>query len=243
MKWAFWRKGGSSGQPVTLVWLQACGSFERQLQRRHNNPLFAKAKRTVTTAELTEARSQDIRDQLQLREDSSKILDYFSDEGGSRMTFTQLDKIRDALGKLIIQAASIGELARPERQRLRAAYDVLVASTRDACPARHKPELEAALVKYEGYLKAFANDFVAQFNRKDTLILADGLVASLLVEDVETVRIMVSLMPENERIAMAKAAESMIEDARKEGYEVLDSDEKLKTFQQNQCVPGRVAQA
>ncbi len=44
---------------------------------------------------------------------------------------------------------------------------------------------------------------------------------------------MVSLMPENNRIALAKAAVYLIEDARKEGYTVSQAADKLKALQRN----------
>jgi hypothetical protein len=61
-------------EEIPLAWSEACGSFERQLQRRHNNPLFPSEKRTVITAELVVARSQDLCDLCQLQEDSKRTL-------------------------------------------------------------------------------------------------------------------------------------------------------------------------
>jgi hypothetical protein len=142
-------------------------------------------------------------------------------------------KIRDAVEELIIRAAGIGDLARTQEQGLRTVYDAIVSSMRESCPEQHKAQLEAALAKSDGYQKTFTNHFVAQSNRKDTPIYSDGLLASLLVEDVETVRVMVSLMPENNRIALAKAAVYLIEDARKEGYTVSQAADKLKALQRN----------
>ncbi len=122
---------------------------------------------------------------------------------------------------------------RTQEQGLRTVYDAIVSSMRESCPEQHKAQLEAALAKSDGYQKTFTNHFVAQSNRKDTPIYSDGLLASLLVEDVETVRVMVSLMPENNRIALAKAAVYLIEDARKEGYTVSQAADKLKALQRN----------
>jgi hypothetical protein len=233
-------------EDIPLAWSEACGSFERQLQRRHNNPLFPREKRTVITAELVVARSQDLCDLCQLQGDSKRTLDEFerilddvTGEANSTtasresltMSLGELIKIRDAIENLIIRAAGIGDIARTQRQGLRKVYEAVVGLMRDACPAGHEPELEVALEKSDDLQKTFANHFVAQSRREDTPIYSDGLVASLLVEDVETVRIMASLVPESARMELAKEAFEMIDVARKEGYAVPDAADKLKAFQ------------
>jgi hypothetical protein len=71
---------------------------------------------------------------------------------------------------------------------------------------------------------------VRQSTRRDSPIEPDDVIPSLLVEDVETVRLMVSTMAEETRAKAAKQARALIENAAREGYSVPDAEEKLRVF-------------
>lgn len=214
----------------SIVWSETCGAFERQLQRRHNNPFFPPEKRRVITAEVLWARSQDLYDLLQLQADIERCLKGIVGDAKEKATFGEVLKTREVVESLIIQAAGIGNLANNQRQKVRALYDSIVESLRDACPAESRANLDAALANSESLMATFANSFVAQMNRKNSPIPAEDLLRSLLLEDLDTVRTVVSTLSTEALRGIGETAAAIIEDARKAGYMVPQAEEKLRAF-------------
>jgi hypothetical protein len=221
-------------EEIPVRWSEACGCFERQLQRRHNNALFPPAKRRITTGELIEAQSRDLADLEKLQADSQKFIDeLWSLPDGQKLTFNEINKWRERVQEFIMRAAAVGNIADSHRERLRPVYNGVVNTHRKSCPPEHKAQLEAAIANSDSYQKTWSNLFVAQVTRKDTPITPDDLLPSLLVEDVETVRLMVSTMTEENRIAAGRAAAVLIQEAKKEGYTVPDAEEKVRAFNES----------
>ena len=222
--------GLSKPEDSSPAWSKPCGAFERQLQRRHNNPLFPPEKRCVITAELLWARSQDNYDVLELQEGMRGLLKHILDAAEPMAPFGDVLKKRDQVEQLIIRAAGIGDLANSERQKLLRLYDTIVGCLRNACSGEIRAKLESALAGSEGILKSAANNFVAQMNRANSPISTEDVLPSLLVEDVETVRVVAGCVSPEARIGMVMSAAALVENARKEGYVVSDAEEKLRAF-------------
>lgn len=220
-------------QDIPIPWSEACGGFERQLQRQYQNALFPAEKRTIITADLTEAKSRDQDDYQQLLADSKKAVDEIMNGPNRTLTFNEINSWREAVENLIMRAAAVGDIANSHRDYLRTVYKGIVESLRTSCPPEHKEQLEDAFAGSERHQKTWSNQFIAQATRKDSPIKPEDVVASLLTEHVETVRLMVSTMSEDSKIKAGRTAIELIENAKKEGYLVPQAGEKLRAF--NEC--------
>ncbi len=199
-------------------WSEVCGCFERQLQRRHNSPLFSLDLRRVTTAELIIAKARDLADLRQLEEDSKKLNGEIADPGGQKLTFSDVYKWREAVETLLMRAFAVGDIANQQRKYLRTLYESILQSLRDSCPPEKREQLEKAIGGSNEHLGRFGNQFLQQMTRSDTPIASGELLPSLLTEDVETVRLVASTISKEERNGFVKPAMALIEKAKEEGY-------------------------
>lgn len=98
------------------------------------------------------------------------------------------------------------------------------------CPAEDRAQLDVALAKSEKYQTTFANPFLAQMNRKDTPILSNEVVPSLLTEDVGTVRLVSSTLDAQLRKETYDLAVGIVTEAQKNGYMLAQAEEKLEAL-------------
>jgi hypothetical protein len=216
-------------EDIPIAWSELCGCFERQLQRRHLNGLFRPERRRVSTAELIDAQMKDWADVQQLQTDMEKVFTEISREP-NQGTLGEALGFRESLEKLILRAAAVGAIANQQRDALRQVYDSIVTTLQNGCPQDNRAQLDDALAQSEKHQATFTNQFLAQLNRKDTPIVKDEVVASLLTEDVETVRIVASTMDAKARKDTFDVAARTVANAEKEGFTVPQAGEKLRAW-------------
>jgi len=194
--------------------------------------LFPQEKRRITPDDVVEAISRDQADLEQLRVEVQKFKDELtSPSGPDRLTARDINKFCTRAEELLLRTAQIGDIANDFRKFLRDLRDnVLVKCLRDSCPPEVKKQLEAGLAETEGYQQTWSNQFLAQFMRKDSPITEGDLLPSLLLEDVNTVRIVAGVLADQNLRGLGEAAVALIENAKKEGYIVPDAAEKIRAL-------------
>jgi hypothetical protein len=165
-----------------------------------------------------------------LRSDTQEFIDGIGIGPTPVLSAKDIHRLSDETLKLAIRAAAVGNIADSLGDRLRAVYEHLVGILRENCPPEVKAPLEEGNATYERYLKTFSNQFVAQFQRDDTPISEADLLPSLLVEDVQTVRLLASMMPSEMVMAWREAGAVLVANAKKEGYMLPHAADKLRAL-------------
>lgn len=190
----FWH--GRSTAMIGIIWSPTPGCFERHLQRRYNNPLFPPNRRIVTQSEVEEARARDTMEAESLRGEVKEVLKLFLDlNPGQKIEMTLgLDTAR-RLDGLIERAARLGGDSSKEEADLITLRKALAADMKRGAEEANAPGLREALGELDLFLqilvKGWSNRFLAQMGRKDSPILPEDVVPSLLSEDKETIRLVV----------------------------------------------------
>lgn len=219
---------------IPISWSEKCGCFERQLQRRHMNPLFPLKSRVISRAELLDASIKDWNDLKQLE---TEVNNFFSEatnvskqDPSYKATYSNVLHLREPFERLIFRAAEIGDIASHVSGSLRNFYKSVEQLLRDGCPPEDKAELDNLLVGSEQYRNRWTNKFVKQMKRADTPITGLELIPSLLTEDVETVRLFASSLEEGNRKSAYDLAVTLISDVQSKGYAVPQAGEKLQAL-------------
>lgn len=162
-------------------WSKIPGCFERHLQRRDGNILFPPERRHVSEEEIAQARK---RDEMDKERFIKKVLDFeaeirdplYVDEHDS----STLEKIQD----LLEEAASIGGDIEHVTKILEDIEDRMMKDLNEK-----RPESSHLLEKARSLSVLARTPFLAQHKRKDTPILENEEVPTLLCEDLPTITV------------------------------------------------------
>lgn len=197
------------------------------------NALFPVERRSISRAELLEAKMKDWNDLRQLETDVDNLfseLTKASEQKPPSVPYSDVLDLRKPFERLIFRAAEIGDIACQQSEALRHVYKSVEQILRDGCPSEGKAELESLLADSEQHWQRWTNQFVKQWKRGDTPIPGDELLPSLLTEDVETVRFFASMLEEAVRKDTCDLAVTLISDAQSEGYTLAQAEEKLQAL-------------
>jgi hypothetical protein len=172
----FWKK---------RKWSEVPGCFERHLQRRDGNVLFPLERRTVSKEEIAQARRRDEVDQSRFIEKVRKLggeMDNMEDTRplSSLQGTSSLQKVQD----LLEEAASIGGNIQNAIHLLESIEEKIIQLLNTSFP-----EGKHLLEKAKSLSITARIPFMAQFKRKDTPILVEEQVPTLLSEDFETIAV------------------------------------------------------
>lgn len=199
----------------TINWQQCPGCFERHLQRRFNNPLFAQEKRKVTLRELELARIKDRSDRDAF---IAKIKDewyFFPQEDVDPLSMIEnvLRGYRQ-VNLLIDESFALGDSVLEERKSLliheEASLDFLT---------KHLHNDKDAFLDYQSISETRRITWFAQVSRSDTPITKEDIVPSFLCEDLQTIEFM-------------GAFSSMIEHANPNPITFIDRNEIMRVLSQ-----------
>jgi len=171
----FWNK---------LKWSQVPGCFERHLQRREGNALFPIERRKVSRAEVTTAQERDQRDQDRFIATVKRLGADLEDSearnpGSTVRDSSYLKKVQD----LLEEAASIGGGRVQNAIRiLEPIEENMIQNLNRSMPAATELLQEATALSMTA-----RNTFLAQSTRKDTPMLPEEEIPSILSEDFETI--------------------------------------------------------
>lgn len=208
------------------TWRNKPGAYERQLQRRHKNLLFPAALRTVTTADVLNARRKDSADYKALV-DKYRAIEL--PETLRRNWNDFLGGLREQIDELRIRARQIGGDTTRIMEMLNSTRLNFVNVWREQM--QNNPEAlrlyeiaEAAVREHE---ETFRGDFCNQLLRDDPTIPASELVPSLLCEDPESVASFWQQLPDAQRQDTNKWAADCIHAAIAEGFDIGSVREQL----------------
>jgi len=165
------------------MWSMYPGCFERHLQRRDGNPLFPPERRLILRKEIEESVEKDRVEaklfKIKFRAFVDSRLVVLSSQKNMKPTeaFEQLQEVM----VLAEECATYGESVHEEREHLEVAEEILIKSMNQVMP-----EGAENLRRIRSVSSLKRDDYSAQYNyRKDTPILREELMATLLSEDLE----------------------------------------------------------
>lgn len=196
----------------------APGCRERHLRRKHHNPLFPDAERHISAQQLHDARQLDQADEKQFRDAFQALLGDVGSLSGHVETEAILD-IKERIDRLYEQCAGLGGDLGNEKQALRRLNDVIMGAVRKA--AGDDPlaaeELEKEASARETHLGLLEFALVADLLRADSPIERDDLVPTLLSEDADTVRVVMSLFDAPQQDELRQEAHSLLQRLQSQG--------------------------
>jgi uncharacterized protein YecT (DUF1311 family) len=218
----------------TNRWSQHPGCFERHLQRREANPMFAEGVRNPTNMEINAARQTD--------EAEFKIAKEAAREwvGGVRslgdkptVTLAEVSPYHKSSADVMETCAQAGGKAETYGDQVKSIDVTLVAEMIKAME-KSSPEDAAALREADAAWLAMraltTHSFFAQCGRKDSPIVSDETTAALLCESTQTVQEMAhlwkALSPEKLR-AWCQEAVVLADRAKNAKFDIPAIEEKL----------------
>lgn len=194
------------------------GSRERHLRRRYDNPLFPHARRQITQADIDSARLADQHEYREFREQFRQLLQEAGEMAGSVETDLVLG-LKERIEQLYEHCAAFGGDHAKEKQGLLRLNEVIMAAVRQA--AGDDPlaieELEKEQAARQLHLHLLDYPLVADLLRDDTPIEAQDLVPTLLSEDPESVRVVMSLFEPPQQAQLQTEAAHLVQRAEQEG--------------------------
>lgn len=194
------------------------GSRERHLRRRCDNPLFPPDRRSITQAQVDVAREADETEYREFRERFRQLLHDAGEMSGSVDTEKVL-ALKERIEQLYEQCAGFGGDHEQEKQGLLRLNDVIMGAVRRA--AGNDPlaieELNNEQAARQLHLQLLEYPLVADLLRDDTPIEAQDLVPTLLSEDPESVRVVMSLFEPDQQTRLQTEAAHLVQRAESEG--------------------------
>lgn len=162
-------------------WTDNPGCFERHLQRREGNILFAPERRTVSKKEIDDARSRDIIEQKRFTEKVSAI-EVKVRSLDKKIAPDHANSILQEVQELLEEADSIGGNIGEYVQLLEVIEEGLIKSLSEIMDDGEK------LLKQAQSLSILKRSpYIAQVSRQDSPILKEEELPTLLSEDLETI--------------------------------------------------------
>lgn len=201
-----------------LIWSNNPGAFEQHLRRRNNNLLFSVSRRGVVQSDINDARSRDVLDVMRLDKEQRKLFEEFLLKDDAIDT----EQIRQSVDTLIEMAFGIGGPADEMLAELQKLREVITNTSRKAFAGHSEllAKLEGAEQSYKNYMTKFFVPFLAQMGRKDGPIPADEIVPSLLMQDPETIRVVMSQFEADFREVLRRQAISLLQETVQQGWPV-----------------------
>jgi hypothetical protein len=186
------------------------GSRERQLCRRHGNPLFPAEKRHPDQSEINEARNQDKEEEIRFLESLRDLLQEVS-HLTERTETEEILAIKERTDKLYEQCAGLGGEHRREKDGLIRLNQVIMQAIQAA--AGDDPlaleELAKEQAARELHLQLLEHPIVSDLLRTDSFISSDELVPSLLSEQEDVIRLVMPLFDDEQRREILQQADSL----------------------------------
>jgi hypothetical protein len=214
------------------------GARERQLQRRHDNPLFAE-RGNVTSGELDEARNADAQEREEFYQEFQKILQEIADFSGQ----VESEKILEAKQKIDQMHEQACGLAGENQQvveglvRLQAMIMQAIAHGAQG-DSKAVKELEEEAAARELHQQLLQHKLVCDLLRPDTPIGRDELAATILTADEDSVRAALVMFQPDMLQSLIESCESLLAGLEGEGIDTTEARSRLQLL-----LDARAAQA
>ncbi|MGH8646852.1 MAG: hypothetical protein ACREX4_21300 [Gammaproteobacteria bacterium] len=206
----------SADPPPVIVWSTKPASYELHLQRRHRNALFRPARQQVTSDELARAKARDKKDIEEVTVRFALLSERII-QSPDVVEFPVIASLRKEIEELNMLAITVGGPADdlvPALEALRTSIvESAVRGLRDHPDLRKRLEIAEAAYREARNL---AHPILLQTIRKDGPIPLEDLLPRILLEDEDTIRAIVSVMPPSP--SMLQEASTMATEALARGY-------------------------
>jgi hypothetical protein len=185
------------------------GIQERQLKRRHLNPLFSLSKQQVSASELKAARQHDKQEVINFTENLQSLLAEVTQFSAREETDTILET-KEKADRLYEQCIGLTGDHERERQGLLKLNEVIMAAIKQAAGSDPlaSEELDKEQQAREIHLALLECQLVADILRPDGMIEEDDLLPTLLSEDEESIQMAMTLFSgEQQQLLHQQAAE------------------------------------
>jgi len=211
--------------------LDSPGCFERHIQRRYNNPLFAGYARELAEDDLYHARKQDEQDAQRFNESFQSLLTEMVDLPDKEDTEVIL-KQKSRIDELYTQCASLGGDHSREKEALNKLNGVLMNAVRNA--AGNDPqaidELSREQAAREIHMNLLEFPLVADLLRTDCPVAEDELVATLLSEEPAILGTIMTLFDQEQRQELQQLATDLLDELELEEAERLRYQDRVNAM-------------
>jgi hypothetical protein len=198
------------------------GAHERHLKRRYHNPLFPPERRELAQHDVEIAAEKDREEEISFLEELKALLEKVTTFSAREETEVILE-IKQQTDKMYEQCAGLrGEHSR-EKAGLVRLNEVIMNSIRAAAgdDPLAKEELDKEQAARELHMHLLEYSIVPDLLRPDSLIEEDELIPSLLSEEAETIKMVMTLFDDKQRKELLELAAKLIEELKQQGE--LDS--------------------
>jgi hypothetical protein len=210
-------------------WLEHPGVFERHLQRRHNNPLFPRERRSITAEDVRMARIKDAEALDVARMEVLAVHAMFDERNQAwRPWYLHLEETRQRIDAAREHLLGIGgDTAVLDKALM--GWRELVFETWRKSLANDADKLRALdeVANLEAVREQSLGSFVRQLTSPAAPIPSSELVPALLCESPAVVASFVQGLPEEQRALTHKWAAEVARAAEKEGFDLHTIKEQL----------------
>ncbi len=203
---------------MTIQFSSQPGCRERHLRRKQGNPLFPEDERTPSQSAVEQARRDDEAEREQLRSDFKTLLQKAAELSGQVETEAIL-QMKEEIDRLYELAAGLGGGVEAEQQGLLKINDVIMRAIHAAAAndTLAMEELEKEAAARQLHLELLRYPLVADLLRTESPVSRDDLVPTLLSEDAETVRVVMSMFEPGQQEELRNEARELVEELRRRG--------------------------
>lgn len=217
---------------AAIKWSANPGCFERHLQRKCDNPLFSEKDRAVTANDVSVARDKDVKERKELEAEVKALVEAIAGLGEEPASYDALDGFRLKIEGLREKAAQTGGDVFGIFDALDKIRESLIGDIRAFFTQNNLRDALANLERseraYHRYVAVYHNPLLAQMHRQDSPITKDDAVASILSEDVSSIRLVCECFNSDTMKEFRLEAADLINAVRKRNETIPQLEEKLQ---------------
>jgi hypothetical protein len=229
------QSGENAASPASeLSWSPVPGTYEQDLLRRHDNPLYMPSRRSIGRRELLAAKRLDAERAWEVLEEFISIA-----AGKKRaVRYDDADRMLEFLNRIDLAMARSMEVGGEAYSLVTALAGIRVWLMEEwKTAASDDPEVAALLSRQKGRnergLLSPANRFLAQIGIEDGPIQDFERVPALLCEDESTIRTVIAKIDAKQRSDFARRVPLVLEDIRKRPDEFEGIEPKVAVLRKS----------
>jgi len=217
---------------MTLFFSANPGAHERQLQRRYNNPLFPASRREVSMSDVEQARRCDSTERQKHNGEFRALLDKAVNLGGNEDTEVILD-LKQEIDRLYVECMSLGGDTEKEQTGLIKIHDVIMNTIRQSAGNDRLAikELDKEQQARQVHLELMQHPLVAHLLRKDSPIEEDELIPTLLSENIDSIRTVVTMLDESQLDILCHGGRELLSTLEKDGLSLPMATRSLEAME------------
>lgn len=207
-----------------IVWSLHCGRREAHLKRKNGNLLFPITDRNVSQTQIDEARALDREEADALEVQSNDLMNEIVDMP-SAIAVLSVHSSRERIDELLDRAAKIGGLTYSVAETLQDFRQGIMDTWRISLG--EDAEKLAAFERAEEFSSAKAETSRSPFIAQMGELPVEDTIPALVSEPPDTIRRVLEMLGTEERGLVVNTALGILSQARSEGFDPPDFDEKV----------------